>query len=92
LHDDDDDDDDHDHDDDDVDDDDDLGKNDDAPNDNDDDDDDDGRRHTGEAVPDDPASRRKITMYRDGFTVDDGPFRSFEDPQNADFIRDLNRG
>ena len=30
-----------------------------------------------------------ITFWRNGFTVDDGPLRSFEDPQNAAFMEVL---
>ena len=37
-------------------------------------------------------TRRTITMYRSGFTVDNGPFRRLDDPSNADFLRDLSRG
>ena len=36
--------------------------------------------------------RRMITMYRSGFTIDDGSFRRLDDPSNADFLRDLARG
>jgi UBX domain-containing protein 1 len=36
--------------------------------------------------------RRTITMYRDGFLVDDGPYRRLEDPENADFLRSLAMG
>lgn len=36
--------------------------------------------------------RRTITMYRDGFVVDDGPYRRLDDPANADFLRSLARG
>jgi UBX domain-containing protein 1 len=36
--------------------------------------------------------RRTITMYRDGFIVDDGPYRRLEDPENADFLRSLAMG
>ena len=36
--------------------------------------------------------RRRITMYRDGFTVDDGPFRRLDDPQNGEFLRSLAAG
>lgn len=38
------------------------------------------------------ASRRTITMYRNGFVVDDGPFRPLEDPENVRFLRDINSG
>lgn len=36
--------------------------------------------------------RRTITMYRDGFVVDDGPYRRLDDPENAGFLRSLARG
>jgi UBX domain-containing protein 1 len=36
--------------------------------------------------------RRTITMYRDGFTVDDGPYRRLDDPTNAPFLRALAMG
>jgi len=35
--------------------------------------------------------RRTITMYRDGFIVDNGPYRRLDDPANADFLRSLAR-
>jgi len=35
---------------------------------------------------------RTITMYRDGFVVDDGPYRRLDDPNNADFLRSLAMG
>ena len=38
------------------------------------------------------ASTRRITIYRNGFTVDDGPLRDPNAPENVDFIRDLSRG
>jgi len=31
----------------------------------------------------------RITMYRAGFQVDDGPYRRLDDPANADFLRAL---
>lgn len=36
--------------------------------------------------------RRTITMYRDGFVVDDGPYRRLDDAANADFLRSLAQG
>eukprot|EP00980_Cylindrotheca_fusiformis_P017421 scaffold5418_cov107-Cylindrotheca_fusiformis.AAC.2 len=39
-----------------------------------------------------PQVRRTITMYRDGFVVDDGPYRRLDDPANADFLRSLATG
>lgn len=38
------------------------------------------------------APRRTITMYRNGFQVDDGPYRRLDDPENADFLRSLAMG
>jgi len=35
---------------------------------------------------------RTITMYRDGFQVDDGPYRRLDDPANAEFLRSLATG
>ncbi len=36
--------------------------------------------------------RRTITMYREGFVVDDGPYRRLDDPENAAFLRSLAMG
>jgi len=46
------------------------------------------------AGPDDTPEdmQRSITMYRDGFTVDDGPYRRLDDPANSKFLRSLARG
>ncbi len=33
-----------------------------------------------------------ITMYRSGFTVDDGPYRRLDDPANAPFLDNLGNG
>lgn len=38
------------------------------------------------------SARRTITMYRDGFVVDDGPYRRVDDAENADFLRSLAMG
>lgn len=35
---------------------------------------------------------RTLTFYSEGFTVDDGPFRRFDDPANAAFLADVNKG
>ena len=37
-------------------------------------------------------SRRTITMYRSGFTVDDGPYRRLDDANNTEFLTSLARG
>eukprot|EP00549_Striatella_unipunctata_P009551 CAMPEP_0118694226 /NCGR_PEP_ID=MMETSP0800-20121206/12380_1 /TAXON_ID=210618 ORGANISM="Striatella unipunctata, Strain CCMP2910" /NCGR_SAMPLE_ID=MMETSP0800 /ASSEMBLY_ACC=CAM_ASM_000638 /LENGTH=255 /DNA_ID=CAMNT_0006592617 /DNA_START=22 /DNA_END=789 /DNA_ORIENTATION=- len=43
---------------------------------------------TGSEAP----PRRTITMYREGFVVDDGPYRRLDDPNNAEFLRALASG
>jgi len=35
---------------------------------------------------------RQITMYKDGFTVDDGPLRPLSDPLNKKFMDDVAKG
>lgn len=35
---------------------------------------------------------RVLTLYANGFTVDDGPLRRFDDPTNEEFLADVNRG
>ncbi|MGK3750875.1 MAG: UBX domain-containing protein 1 [Bacillariaceae sp.] len=57
-------------------------------NDDNDDDDDDEMESGGEA----PTTRRTITMYANGFIVDDGQYRRLDDPANADFLTSLARG
>lgn len=38
------------------------------------------------------AASRKITLYKNGFTVDDGPYREKDDPANQAFLGALHRG
>lgn len=33
-----------------------------------------------------------MQQYRDGFTVDDGPYRRLDDPENGEFLRALSMG
>ena len=41
----------------------------------------------------DPSDRQTIiTMYRNGFTVDDGPLRDLTSPENRSFLASLERG
>jgi UBX domain-containing protein 1 len=35
---------------------------------------------------------KKISFYKNGFTIDDGPLRNYNDPQNASFLSDINKG
>ncbi|CEM06950.1 unnamed protein product [Vitrella brassicaformis CCMP3155] len=39
-----------------------------------------------------PPGHRKVTVYKNGFTIDDGDFRDAADPQNAKFIEELRKG
>jgi len=34
----------------------------------------------------------KVTLWANGFQVDDGELRSYDDPANKDFMKDLNEG
>lgn len=49
-----------------------------------------GRLLSGETVPSAPQPpevvHHTVTLWRNGFTVDDGPLRSFDDPANASFL------
>lgn len=39
-----------------------------------------------------PAGSRRVVVYRNGFTVDNGDFRPLDDPQNARFLEELKAG
>jgi UBX domain-containing protein 1 len=39
-----------------------------------------------------PENMRKITLYRNGFTVDDGPFRDLDSPESKQFLASLSEG
>lgn len=39
-----------------------------------------------------PEDATKVTLYRNGFTVNNGPFRDAEDPENAKFLSTLSDG
>ncbi|KAJ0251162.1 Plant UBX domain-containing protein 5 [Hirschfeldia incana] len=59
------------------------------------------RMLSGETVPSSPQQQQQdqppqvvmhtITFWRNGFTVDDGPLRRFDDPQNATFMQSVVR-
>jgi UBX domain-containing protein 1 len=34
----------------------------------------------------------KITLYENGFTIDDGEFQDYSDPKNKEFMKKLNEG
>jgi len=50
-----------------------------------------GDSTAGEQLPPKP-QEHTITFWQNGFTVDDGPLRTAEDPANAAFLEDVNRG
>lgn len=56
----------------------------------------DSRSAGGESSGPDVIGRRNVTrtltFYADGFTVDEGPLRAFDDPANAAFLQEINRG
>eukprot|EP00386_Alphamonas_edax_P007014 GDKI01022979.1.p1 GENE.GDKI01022979.1~~GDKI01022979.1.p1 ORF type:complete len:248 (+),score=85.93 GDKI01022979.1:125-868(+) len=39
-----------------------------------------------------PAGSKMVTLYRNGFTINDGPFRPSTDPENAKFIKEILAG
>ena len=39
-----------------------------------------------------PKTELKITLYSNGFVVDDGEFRAYEEPNNKQFMKELNEG
>ncbi|CAE8619382.1 unnamed protein product, partial [Polarella glacialis] len=39
-----------------------------------------------------PADHRRVTVYRNGFTVDDGVFRPLSDPLNKKFMDEMSAG
>ncbi|CAM9311870.1 unnamed protein product [Chrysoparadoxa australica] len=50
------------------------------------------RATSGEAAEGTSRLQVTITMYREGFTVDDGPYRRLDDPANKPFLQDLGKG
>lgn len=54
-----------------------------------------GRLLSGETVPSAPQPpevvHHTVTLWRNGFTVDDGPLRSFDDPANASFLESIKK-
>ncbi|XP_074563450.1 plant UBX domain-containing protein 4-like [Curcuma longa] len=56
-----------------------------------------GRLLSGESVPSAPVPDRaenivhNIYFWRNGFTVNDGPLRRFEDPENASFLESITK-
>jgi UBX domain-containing protein 1 len=55
-----------------------------------------GRLLSGETVPSAAPQRpaqvlHSINLWTNGFTVDDGPLRQYEDPENADFVESIKK-
>ncbi|KAJ9170040.1 hypothetical protein P3X46_018176 [Hevea brasiliensis] len=54
-----------------------------------------GRLLSGETVPSAPQPpevvNHTVTLWRNGFTVDDGPLRRFDDPANASFLESIKK-
>ena len=50
------------------------------------------RAHATQGTEQDGPIQRTITMYRDGFVVDSGPYRRLDDPANASFLMALAHG
>ncbi|XAR55337.1 hypothetical protein NMG60_11035388 [Bertholletia excelsa] len=54
-----------------------------------------GRLLSGETIPSIPqqpeAVTHNITFWSNGFTVDDGPLRRFDDPENASFLESIRK-
>ncbi|KAG5188705.1 SEP domain-containing protein [Tribonema minus] len=50
------------------------------------------RQEAAEGGEEGADSQITIFMYRQGFTVNDGPFRRLDDPANEPFLRDLGKG
>lgn len=47
---------------------------------------------TADEIAQPPSERRTIILYQSSFVVDNGPERRLDDPNNAEFLRDLARG
>lgn len=51
-----------------------------------------GREHAQEGKGGKPKTELKITLYSNGFTIDDGDFRAYDDEKNKQFMKELNEG
>jgi hypothetical protein len=47
---------------------------------------------SGEAPITTTGIRRKITLYKNGFTIDDGPIKDLTSPESIKFMEQLNKG
>lgn len=46
----------------------------------------------GPASANAPVQERRLHLWRDGFSIDDGPLRRFDDPENAEALRMIQQG
>ena len=53
-----------------------------------------GARQSGAVLDGTSSSNatRRITIYSNGFTIDNGPLRDFQAPENQQFMRELQSG
>ncbi|KAK8110128.1 UBX domain-containing protein 1 [Apiospora kogelbergensis] len=51
-----------------------------------------GRSPQEPAASNGPVQERVLHLWRDGFSIDDGPLRRFDDPENADALRMIQQG
>ena len=49
-------------------------------------------KHKEEGRGEKPDTEVRITLYQNGFTVDNGEFREYETPENKEFMKELNQG
>ena len=50
------------------------------------------RKEGGDDEKDRPDTEVRITVYQNGFTVDEGEFREYDTPENKEFMSELNKG
>ena len=51
-----------------------------------------GKDHQAEGKGGAPKTELRITLYSNGFTIDKGDFRPYDDPVNQQFMKELNEG
>lgn len=51
-----------------------------------------GQEHANEGKGGAPKTELKITLYSNGFQIDDGPLREYNIPENQQFMKELNKG
>jgi len=48
-------------------------------------------QRSGPRAPEGPV-RRRLTLYRNGFTIEDGPLYPFSDPESVEILREIRMG